>query len=128
MKWTKPGVDGYHLTYDLMGCDREFLADEERIRVFIEGLADEVGMQRIRPTASWAGSASLPEDWGVSVSVLIAESHVYTHTFPEKGCAWLDIFSCRKIPEVLVEQIVLEAYRPTQHRMEMKRRDLKGME
>jgi len=36
-----------------------------------------------------------PEDWGVSGIVLIAESHISTHTFVEKGYMSFDIFSCK---------------------------------
>ena len=37
----------------------------------------------------------VPEDWGVSGVVLIAESHISIHSFPEKQFITLDIFSCR---------------------------------
>jgi S-adenosylmethionine decarboxylase len=39
--------------------------------------------------------ADKPEDWGISGFVLIAESHISIHTFPDKGYLSLDIFSCK---------------------------------
>jgi len=44
-----------------------------------------------------------PEDWGVSGFVIIAESHISIHTFPEKGYFSIDIFSCKEfdIPAAL---------------------------
>jgi S-adenosylmethionine decarboxylase len=36
-----------------------------------------------------------PEDWGLSGFVLIAESHISIHTFPEKSFVSVDIFSCK---------------------------------
>jgi len=36
-----------------------------------------------------------PEDWGLSGFVLIAESHISIHTFPEKNFVSVDIFSCK---------------------------------
>jgi S-adenosylmethionine decarboxylase len=36
-----------------------------------------------------------PEDWGLSGFVLIAESHISVHTFPEKSFLSVDIFSCK---------------------------------
>ena len=35
------------------------------------------------------------EDWGVSGFVLIAESHISVHTFPERGYINIDVFSCK---------------------------------
>ena len=37
-----------------------------------------------------------PEDWGVTGFVIIAESHISVHTFPEHGYVWVDIFSCKE--------------------------------
>ena len=38
---------------------------------------------------------SKPEDWGISGFVLIAESHISIHTFPERRYVNIDIFSCK---------------------------------
>jgi len=40
--------------------------------------------------------AEKPEDWGISGFVLIAESHISIHTFPDKNYLSLDIFSCKE--------------------------------
>jgi S-adenosylmethionine decarboxylase len=40
-------------------------------------------------------TGSKPEDWGVSGFVMIAESHISMHTFPERGLIWADVFSCK---------------------------------
>jgi S-adenosylmethionine decarboxylase len=51
-----------------------------------------------------------PEDWGVTGFVIIAESHISVHTFPEHGYVWVDIFSCKEFeaPEAL--GIVTDAF------------------
>ena len=36
-----------------------------------------------------------PEDWGVTGFVIIAESHIAIHTYPERGMVWADVFSCK---------------------------------
>src|SRR3954469_18813187 len=36
-----------------------------------------------------------PEDKGVTGFVIIAESHISIHTFPDRGSGWLDVFSCK---------------------------------
>ena len=43
--------------------------------------------------------------WGVSGVVVIAESHVTIHTWPEHGYAAVDIFSCsRKLRHAMVRE------------------------
>jgi S-adenosylmethionine decarboxylase proenzyme len=43
--------------------------------------------------------------WGVSGVVVIAESHVTIHTWPEHGYAAVDIFSCsRKLRHAVVRE------------------------
>ncbi len=37
-----------------------------------------------------------PTEWGISGFVIIAESHVSIHTFPDRGHAFVDIFSCKQ--------------------------------
>jgi len=125
---TKKGVEGYHLTFDLEGCDKKFLSDPGRIEVFIENMVAEIGMTKIGPVISKRCHSARPQDWGVSANVLIAESHIYTHTFPDKGCAWMDIFSCREIPVSLVVQLVSENFKPFSYQYVLKRRDLRGIE
>jgi S-adenosylmethionine decarboxylase len=51
-----------------------------------------------------------PEDWGVSGFVLIAESHIAIHTFPEHGQVWVDIFSCKGFDEIPAIDKIVEAF------------------
>jgi S-adenosylmethionine decarboxylase proenzyme len=45
--------------------------------------------------------------WGVSGVVVIAESHVTIHTWPEHGYAAVDIFSCsRKLRHAVVREFL----------------------
>jgi S-adenosylmethionine decarboxylase len=52
-------------------------------------------MTRIMPPYVFKYSGLKPEDWGISGFVLIAESHISIHTFPEKNFVSVDIFSCK---------------------------------
>ena len=65
-----------------------------------------MGMTKItRPTVvRYTGSK--PEDWGVSGFVMIAESHLAMHTFPERRLIWADIFSCKDFdPAPIIEDL-----------------------
>ena len=79
---------GVQWTADLYGCDAALLDDQERIGAFLLEAAEVAGatvlsshLHRFAPQ-------------GVSGVVVIAESHIAIHTWPEHGYAALDLFSC----------------------------------
>ncbi|MFH1095551.1 MAG: adenosylmethionine decarboxylase [Candidatus Micrarchaeota archaeon] len=86
---------GPHLTMDLYGCNKKKLKDVGFVYNFLDEMPGLVGMTKIMPPYTFQYNGVKPEDWGVSGIVLIAESHISIHTFPEKGFASVDIFSCK---------------------------------
>ena len=55
---------------------------------------------------------SVKEDWGISGIVLIAESHIALHTFPDKEFFTLDIFSCKDFNVRYAVDIALDILEP----------------
>ena len=86
---------GPHLLLDGYGCDKERLTDLNLLYRILEELPARIGMTRIMPPYVFKYSGLKPEDWGLSGFVLIAESHVSIHTFPEKNDASVDVFSVK---------------------------------
>ncbi|HEY3215357.1 MAG TPA: adenosylmethionine decarboxylase [Candidatus Eisenbacteria bacterium] len=86
---------GPHLMLDGYGCDKAKLEDLNLIYRILEELPDRIGMTRIMPPYVFKYSGLRAEDWGISGFVLIAESHISIHTFPEKNFVSVDIFSCK---------------------------------
>jgi S-adenosylmethionine decarboxylase len=84
-----------HLTIDGFGGDRELLSSEALVRSLLDRYPGEISMTKIAPPFVYRYVGDKPEDWGVSGFVLIAESHIAIHTFPERGYVWVDIFSCK---------------------------------
>jgi len=80
---------------DMYGCNKKKLKDVTFVFNFLDELPAMVGMTKIMPPYTFSYSGLKPEDWGVSGIVLIAESHISMHTFPEKNYVSLDIFSCK---------------------------------
>lgn len=79
---------GRHLLVDLYACDSEALSDPE-------------GVERTLLAAAVSARASILshqfhrfEPHGVSGVVVIAESHISIHTWPEHRYAAVDIFTC----------------------------------
>ncbi len=86
---------GPHLMLDGYGCDKKKLQDLNLIYRILDELPSRIGMTKIMPPYVFKYSGVKPEDWGLSGFVLIAESHISIHTFPEKSFVSADIFSCK---------------------------------
>jgi S-adenosylmethionine decarboxylase len=79
---------GTHIVCELSGCDPEVLTDVEAVRDMMIGAAKaaratvmEVAFHRFEPQ-------------GVSGVVVLAESHISIHTWPELGYAAMDFYTC----------------------------------
>src|SRR5438874_12063447 len=84
-----------HLTIDGYGGDRELLSSEALLSSLLDRFPGVIQMTKISQPFVMRYVGDKPEDWGVSGFVLIAESHIAVHTFPERGYVWCDIFSCK---------------------------------
>ncbi len=95
---------GKHLLLELKDCDREVLNDLN----FLKGI--------LQAAASEAKATVLGESFhqfapqGVSGVVIIAESHLFIHTWPECGYAAIDIFTCGNSvqPEKAAQKLIRE--------------------
>ncbi len=101
---------GPHLMLDLYDCNKKKLKDVQFIYKFLDSLPGLIGMTKIMPPYTFAYSGKVKEDWGVSGVVLIAESHISVHTFPEKGYLSLDIFSCNDFDVDEASEYIINAF------------------
>lgn len=84
-----------HLVVDGYGGDAETLKDTGLIYEFLDNLPDRIGMTKMIPPQVYTYHGARPHDWGVSGFVLIAESHISVHTFPDREHVNIDVFSCK---------------------------------
>lgn len=86
---------GQHLTIDASQCNREKLMNQSLIYDILNKLPPKLGMTKMTlpHVVKWLDPGATIE--GISGFVMIAESHVSIHTFPEKDYAFIDIFSCK---------------------------------
>lgn len=101
---------GPHLMLDGYGCDKKKLRDLNLVYKILEELPNRIGMTKIMPPYVFKYSGLKPEDWGVSGFVLIAESHISIHTFPEKNFVSVDIFSCKTFDSPEAETYLKSAF------------------
>ncbi|MDD4957200.1 MAG: adenosylmethionine decarboxylase [Candidatus Omnitrophica bacterium] len=92
---TKKEPFGPHLMLDLRSCNPDKLGDYELIFNTLNDLPDKIGMTRITQPYVFPYSGLVPEDKGITGTVIIAESHISIHTFQEKDYCFVDVFSCK---------------------------------
>jgi S-adenosylmethionine decarboxylase len=110
---------GTHTLADLYGCDRTILDDAQAIRAILVEAALRCGativdscFHRFSPQ-------------GISGVVVIAESHLAVHTWPEHDYAAIDLFTCGQSLRPNDCFIYLrEALRSTTHRLQVIERGL----
>ena len=122
---TKPELGfGLHLTLDGYGCSEEKLANLDTIYEFLERCPDMIEMTKIMPPYVFKYHGKVPEDWGVSGFVLIAESHISIHTFPDRAYLSLDIFSCKNFDYNQAVAYVTELFGIARHELNLLDRGL----
>ena len=79
---------GVHIVSDLYGCDPQKLMRTEEIEKMIETTIRESGLNKIKSYFHQF------KPYGVTGFVLLSESHLAVHTWPEHGYVSLDVYSC----------------------------------
>ncbi len=88
-----------HLMLELYGCDRQILSDESLVRSVLEEYPARVDMQTVSPVHLYQIETSNPLDAGLSGFVVIAQSHISLHAWPEYGEVDIDICSCKEFSQ-----------------------------
>ncbi len=83
------GSVGNHILADLYGVDAALLRDGKALEILLRKAAVDAGA-----TVLSSHFHSFGEGAGITGVVLLAESHISIHTWPESGVAAADIFMC----------------------------------
>src|SRR5438874_2878895 len=86
-----------HLMLELYGCDRHILSDELLVKHVLEEYPAHVEMEKVSPVHLYQIETSNPLDAGLSGFVVIAQSHISLHAWPEYGEVDIDICSCKEL-------------------------------
>ncbi|RLE72919.1 MAG: adenosylmethionine decarboxylase [Thermoprotei archaeon] len=93
---------GFHYIIEASGCDPKILTDANALKkILLE--AARVGGMDVRSTYFYKFTPQ-----GVSGMVIVSESHISIHTWPEKGYAAIDVYTCdtNSKPEKTVNYIL----------------------
>ncbi|MBM3155569.1 MAG: S-adenosylmethionine decarboxylase proenzyme [Chloroflexi bacterium] len=108
---------GRHLLLELKDCDPEVLNDLEFLKSSLTETAVQIGATVI------GDSFHQFSPQGVSGVVIISESHLFIHTWPEYSYAAVDVFTCgEKVdPMLAVEPLVEKLGSKSSSVIELKR-------
>jgi S-adenosylmethionine decarboxylase len=88
-----------HLMLELYNCDRALLSNEPLIRRVLDEFPGRVDMEKVSPVHLYDIETSNPLDAGLSGFVVIAQSHISLHAWPEYGEVDIDICSCKEFSQ-----------------------------
>ena len=87
-------MSGLEWIIDARGCDPAALRDRDRLVALFSRLIEDLDLTPVAPPAWHA----FPAPGGITGFVMLAESHLACHTFPEFGSICLNVFCCRPRP------------------------------
>ncbi|MDD5092974.1 MAG: adenosylmethionine decarboxylase [Dehalococcoidia bacterium] len=92
-----------HLIIDGYARDRGKIMDKEFIREFLDTYPQQIQMTKVSTPKVSQYQDSEHQEQGISGFVLLAESHISIHVFPESSYINIDVFSCKDFdPEQVV--------------------------
>ena len=101
---------GQHLTIDASCCNRKKLTDQSFIYDILDHLPAKLNMHKMTlpHVVKWLDPGAAIE--GISAFVMIAESHISIHTFPEKDYVFMDVFSCKSFDAEKAAKLLVSAF------------------
>lgn len=88
------GTDGEEFLVDAFGCDPARLRSVEGLRAIFDAAVKELGLHPVGE----AHFHAFPGAGGVTGLLMLSESHLTCHTFPETGYAAFNLYCCRPRP------------------------------
>lgn len=79
---------GKHFLASYLGCDKEAINDEEKLMEMMIAAVEKSGAQILNY------SSHVFPGHGVTMVILLSESHASIHTYPEHGACFVDLFTC----------------------------------
>ena len=112
---------GNHYLVDMWGCS--FLENDQKIKKLLISAAEIAGA-----TILHAHTHHFGEGQGVSGVVLLAESHISIHTWPERNFVACDIFMCGNINPDLSLGLLKKEFQPSKIDVKKMKRGLVSQE
>ena len=104
-------VKGQTLLANIREVPPDILSSEEIIRLLLVRTVEAAGMTPVKHTLQVAHfpapvGGDLRGGYGLSGGMILVESHVYVHTWPEEGYARFELSSCKPFPSKQVLDVL----------------------
>lgn len=104
---------GTHLTLDIYCVSEEKCKNFEEIFYLLWNLPNKLGMKRLTTPYVVPVREEEMGDWGISAFVMIYESHISLHSWPEKGYVSMDVYSCGPLDTLFVVDYIKDFFQTT---------------
>ena len=102
---------GVHYLIDGYNGNKESLASTESVTEFLAEIPDLLAMHTLcDPVVKLVGPKNKKDSGGVSGFVMIAESHISIHTFPNRKFATIDVYTCQDSVDTEIIKNCIEKY------------------
>ncbi|NJB35012.1 adenosylmethionine decarboxylase [Croceivirga sp. JEA036] len=91
---------GIHATWDAYNCNADAISFVDKVEGVLHAITDTLDLKEVN------GSFKQFEPIGVTGVILLEESHISIHTWPEHNYAAIDVFSCKAFDADLVTEII----------------------
>jgi S-adenosylmethionine decarboxylase len=96
---------GYHYIWDVYDCNPQKLAYSDSIKILLNEIVKDTNIRKV------SESYKQFEPIGATGIILLEESHLSIHTWPENGFAAIDLFSCKQIEPSSISEILKDYFK-----------------
>lgn len=95
---------GTHITWDVYNCNAESLSFIPKVKEVLNAIVVELQLSKVNE------SFKQFEPIGVTGFILLEESHVSIHSWPEHQFAAVDIFSCKPFDAEKIQKLLMSSF------------------
>ena len=95
---------GTHITWDVYNCNAESLSFIPKVKEVLNTIVEELQLSKVNE------SFKQFEPIGVTGFILLEESHVSIHSWPEHQFAAVDIFSCKPFDAEKIQKLLMSSF------------------
>ena len=104
-----PDID--HWVLQLWGVAPQHINDPDLLSGMLNGVVEELNLTRVSDHTHYFGP-------GVSTVIILSESHLSAHTWPELGYMHVDLVTCvKKLTQSRLEQAFRRSFAPEKSRL-----------
>lgn len=97
-------IIGHHCIWDVYNCDSNKLSYVPFVEEVLNRIVDELKLTKVNSAFKQF------EPVGVTGFILLSESHISIHTWPEHNFAAIDVFSCNTFDMESVKSLLQELF------------------